>query len=379
MSKEVFISYSNDADESLVNSIRLFFEQRLISVFSYKHEEDRYGESLTNIIDNEIKDCKYFFLLATDRAMSSKWINFEIGAAKKYKKRLFVLKYKGIDIARLPEDLRDIKVIEFTYADEVVQILTKMDEWGLNVYIPAGGFGAGKIEFSPDVPKVLYPIGDRPMLFHVINALVSDAFNKVIIINKRTSSSELIEYLTGLETYRVEVICKSTDLGNWPEALVELKPKNTFVLQLCDVILWLQGDSSLSTLRVNWNSVVEQHKRNRQKPDYLGTLIVSRHYKIPAGKVDVEEGNTVKSVEENPLTKNMTISYINTGTAILEPDILNYVESTDESLLGEGIQKAMKDGKQFGAFIWGKWYHILNQDNWNNLHREYLTRIKKED
>jgi NDP-sugar pyrophosphorylase family protein len=122
--------------------------------------------------------------------------------------------------------------------------------------------------------------------------------------------------------------------------------------------------------------VVIEHQR-KVSEDYLGTLIISPYYRISAGKVEIEGNNAIKGVEENPIGHNplgQMVTYINTGTALLEPSILEYVRPSDKSLLGEAIRRAMDDRKKFGAFIWGKWYHILNPNDWHHLHEEYLRR-----
>jgi hypothetical protein len=374
MYNEVFISYSVDADPDLVERVVEFFEERCMSAFEYKHDEGGYGEALTERIENQIRDCKYVVFLITDKFLASRWVKFEIEATKKHQKSPIVLKHIGIDAGRLPPELRERKFIEYSNVKQAMGKLSEMP-WGLTVYIPGAGFGGSKIEFSQEIPKVLYPIGDKPMLFHILNSLDSTSFNNAIIINKRATCHEYVEYLTKLERFPVKVECRETSAENWPEALVDLKPKATFLLQLCDVILYLDDDCDKSGLRQTWTDLIEEHKTLLlKKQDYLGTLVISRDYKIAAGWVDVDEvSKEVKRVDENPLAEHVNLFNINTGTALLEPKLLDFVQPGDESLLGGAILKAMNHEKKFGYHFWKKWYHVLNINDYSNLHRQYLN------
>jgi hypothetical protein len=379
MSYEIFLSHSNDADGQLVERIKAFFNDRLILMYSYKHETGGYGESLEVTIEDTIKDCTYVFFLITNQALNSPWVAREIAATERHGKIPIALMWRGLGVGQLPEYLRERKAIVYSTEEDVIRQLSEMD-WGMNVYIPGGGFGGSKIEFSPDFPpKMLYPIGDKPILFHIINALNSDAFKQVIVMNKTSRFPEFIEYLTKL-AFPKTVVCRETQSEHWPQALVENKPTATFLLQLCDVILWLPGDKSETDLKRDWDRVVVQHKQALEfDPNYLGTLLVSSHYKIPAGKVVLGTGGAIATVEENPLTEHIMMagSFINTGTAILEPALVDYIEPGDEAILDKAIERARKDRKRFGTYLWDTWYHILNTNDWHNLHREYLRFLRR--
>jgi NDP-sugar pyrophosphorylase family protein len=372
MPHEVFLSYSNDGDQDLIERLQEFFKGRYINAFSYKHDDQGYGQRLDDYIERVIKSSTRVFFLITDNALTSTWVQLEIELAQQHGKDSIALIHQGLNPERFPAYLKQRKAIVYTDHASALEQLSKM-EWGINVYIPAAGYGGR--EFSANFPKALYPIGDRPMLFHVINALNGERFNRIVCLNRRQYLPELTSYLVSRE-FPAQVSCLVTDKEAWPQAIADHQPRSTFLVQLSDVILWLPGDESEDALQERWREVVREHQRKISE-NYLGTLIISPYYRISAGKVEIEGNNAIKVVEENPMGHNpmgQMVSYINTGTALLEPAILDYVESSDKSLLGEAIRRAMQDNKKFGAFIWGKWYHILNPNDWHHLHEEYLRR-----
>jgi NDP-sugar pyrophosphorylase family protein len=373
MPNEVFLSYSHDADQGLIDELKKFFDARHIDAFSYKHDDQGHGDLLDARIEDAIKSSARIFFVITDGALASRWVTLEIALAEQHGKHSVAVAYHGLDLKRAPAYLTQRKAVVYTDAKSALDQLSNMD-WGINVYIPAAGYGGR--EFSANFPKTLYPIGDRPMLFHVINALNGDRFNRIVCLNRRQYLPELTSYLVSREKFSTQVSCLVTDTEAWPQAIAEHRPVSTFLVQLSDVILWLPGDEPEAALQERWREVVIEHQR-KVSEDYLGTLIISPYYRISAGKVEIEGNNAIKEVEENPMGHNplgQMVTYINTGTALLEPSILEYVRKSDRSLLGEAIRRAMHDKKKFGAFIWGKWYHVLNPNDWHHLHEEYLRR-----
>ena len=107
----------------------------------------------------------------------------------------------------------------------------------------------------------------------------------------------------------------------------------------------------------------------------------SSDYKLAVGVVSAEARNDtleVRKVGENPILQSLTRDYVNTGTAVLEKDILRYIKPTDTSLLGGAIPRAIEDGKMFGSFVWERWHHLLNENDYVLSHRSYTQRKSDE-
>jgi TIR domain len=374
---DVFLAHSNDDAGTIVEVIARFFERLGLRVFEYTRVHGRYGERLPDEIDQTIRGCRHLVLFLTDSASTSKWVRLEIDAATRY--HINLVPIRSVEVSSPPE-LSEVKQLVFKDTLDLEEKL-KGHEWRrcVDVYIPAGGFSGSTYEFSQEIPKVLYPIGDKPLLFHVLNSLSYEEFGDAIVLNR--TAPDYIRYLTGLIDFPLRVECRGVIQERWPIALADQCPKRTFVLQLADNILHL-GEST-SKLHEDWRYALDWHRECRQRwDDYLGTLIVSRHYKLAVGTVKL--GKTprmqVESVGENPYVEDLIRDHINTGCAILEPEILNYVETDDSSLHGGAIERAVKsEGKKFGSYLWGPWYHVLNVDDYRNVNDEYSEIVGRTD
>jgi len=387
MTRKIFLSYTGDVNDKLVKNIKLFFKALYIRVYDYKDKTRDHGVT-KDVIEEELVSSTDVFFLISDQAMKSELVDFELALAIGNKKDIYVIKPRLIDKDRLPESIRNRYIyIEYDSPDDIINELSFARAWGINVYIPGGGFSGSSIEFSHDIPKLLYPIGDRPMLFHVIDSMDCGLFNKIILINKDDDNfvPDFIEYIINLgvksKSLPLDVECTRTIETNWPMALKKLRPNNTFMLQLCDIILWTQGNGiGRDNHRKKLQDLINFHnyKRESNPKDYLGTLIVSDVYIIPAGSIQPGEGNSITYVRENPPLRGLIKGYINTGAAVLEPEILTdeFVDPSDTSILGGAVSRALVAKKKFGKYDWEDWKHVLNPSNWKNLHKEHLQRLR---
>jgi hypothetical protein len=409
---DIFISYSVDTDERIVNNIKKYFEHICMKVFDWPRDSKAIGDRLKETLETAIEECSHVFVLVTKKALQSPWIEFEVDCALRHKKILIPV--YSMESTEFPPILSERRGIKYSGWEDVLSDLEEMadDEvrgWGYTAYIPAGGFSGGRIDFCAPVPKALCQIGERPMLFHVIDSLEASPVRKVVVINHKEHAPDYIRYITSLEYsnrktsnrsardgtgFSGKVVFEETDKKYWPWALRDLAPKRPFVLQLCDVILSFDENAEnkdLKRLRASWTNAFSRHKVHQKKWDdaFLGTLITCGYYRLSVGviaEMDKEEPDEIKKVEENPMLRlptytrdndthriNKLLGKFNTGVAILQPKILDFVkeEERDESLLGGAVDRALSEGKgRFVEYPWADWYHVMHLIDWANLHKQ---------
>ena len=138
--------------------------------------------------------------MITPQALKSPWVKFEIDCANRYNKHPIAVCPDDFDDKDLPTGLRDKLSLKYRTVEGLRSRLAAMrEDWGYTAYIPAGGFGGAKVEFCLDIPKALCQIGDRPMLFHIIDSLDASPVTKVIVINEKIHAPDFISYVTSLE------------------------------------------------------------------------------------------------------------------------------------------------------------------------------------
>jgi hypothetical protein len=370
---DVFISYARE-DRSTAEHVAKALERRNWAVWW-----DRgilAGQSVDATIEAKLAIAGCIVVLWSRSSVDSEYVKDEARRGRERGVLVPALLDAGIDLSfrfqdTHAEDLAgwrgnesDPRFVKFIQAVE--QKLPRSvgeSEQKLNVYIPGGGFGGAQVVFSPDLPKLVYPIGDVPLLYRLLDSLDPGVVKRVVIINKK--APELIATMVELrkDAYAFDVICHEVDASSkWPQALKnmledddisdEFRPNGTFLIQLCDVIL--HGG--------HWDELVQQHfwnklrkgkeRRSSEKGggSYLGTLVISSCYSIKAGIVKLGQGGFVADVVENPEGKYLE-ALVNTGTAVLESEVLNFVKPDDLSLLGGAIDEALNKNNSFGGYI----------------------------
>jgi hypothetical protein len=104
------------------------------------------------------------------------------------------------------------------------------------------------------------------------------------------------------------------------------------------------GELVADAIRQRWQRALSQHLEGRKQygEQYLGTLLVSEDYNLSVGTVKFTHvDNIVQDTGENPRIQELGRYFVNTGTAILKPGILAFIERGDASLHGDAVRRAL--------------------------------------
>ena len=106
---KIFISYSSadrDFARELANNLRM-----LGHITWMDDEEIRWGESLINRTQQELRSASAVVALLSDASKSSQWVSFELGAATALGKKMFPVVLSN-DPEVIPFHMTDIQHIE---------------------------------------------------------------------------------------------------------------------------------------------------------------------------------------------------------------------------------------------------------------------------
>lgn len=354
----MFISYATKDGIALARSIsRMLREDYCLDVF-LAEEKIRAGVFIESKIRSAITQCQLLLVLFTPDAVKSDWVLGEIDLARKMDKDIIVCRPHGLDDSLLPIPLRRRKHIIFKNKADLLNKLVQI-EWGIPVIIPAAGIASGLYPISVGMPKLLFPVGTKPILHHIIGKIDTKMFSKAIVLTSRFS--EMIEYYVSILESNIPVECRRT-AGKLPIMLKKLRLNTTFMLHYSDIIL--EG-------RVNWRRFIEYHKFMRRTEGVIGTLMVSRQYNIPVGRVIVNAEGIIRRFAEKP---HQTLGgYVNVAVSIFEPEFLTYIKAGDILLYGDCIPRAMKARKKFAIFEHGTWRHIQTVTDWYEVQKKHFS------
>lgn len=202
----------------------------------------------------------------------------------------------------------------------------------MKVVILAGGFGTRLAELTHSIPKPMVPIGDKPMLLHIINYYQSFGFNDFIVAGGY--KIEIIEnYFNNLKkNFQIEIINtgEKTMTGGRLKKLKKYLDNNDFFFTygdgLCDV---------------NINELYKFHK-SKQK------LVTVTAVRPPArfGSLQINNENIVERFREK---SQIDEGWINGGYFVMNKKFIDIIDNDNTILEREPLEILAKK-KQLVAF-----------------------------
>ncbi len=233
--------------------------------------------------------------------------------------------------------------------DIVSIVLWNDEEFGIRrsldvpVVIMAGGYGTRLYPYTKILPKPLIPIGEIPIVEHIINR-----FNNIgcrefyLIVNHKKNMIKAYFNETG-KKYKIRYIDEDKPLGTGGGlSLLKGNINKTFILSNCDIII-----------EEDYFKIYSHHK----KEENLITMVCSlKNLKIPYGVVEISDTGFMEDMKEKPELS----FFVNTGVYIVEPEIINDLEENIQINFTDIIQKYKGEGKKIGIYP-------ISEHNWMDM------------
>ncbi|MFQ5354773.1 MAG: sugar phosphate nucleotidyltransferase, partial [Thermodesulfobacteriota bacterium] len=178
------------------------------------------------------------------------------------------------------------------------------------VVIMAGGMGSRLDPFTRILPKPLIPVGDKPVVEHIMNRFHRNGFHRfVLVVNYK---KEIIKMYFSEADLPYEVQCmEEEDYYGTAGGLTLLKEriKESFIVTNCDTIL----ENSYDFLA--W------HKERKNLLTIVGS---PKEFVIPYGVLSLNNG-TFQGIDEKPSVD----LFINTGSYVFEPDVFDFIKDRE--------------------------------------------------
>lgn len=190
--------------------------------------------------------------------------------------------------------------------------ITKKPHNSLNipVVINAGGKGTRLEPFTRIFPKPLIPVGDLPIIEHIMREYQSYSCNDFhIILNYKR---ELVKAYFSPEAsrhYSITWYDEHEYLGTGGGlSLLKGRLSSTFFFTNCD-----------NLLTANYERILQFH---REHNNMITMICAYKNISIPYGVVDMGINGKIERMREKPLISLLT----NTGIYIVEPEVLDDIE-----------------------------------------------------
>ena len=201
------------------------------------------------------------------------------------------------------------------------------------VVINAGGKGTRLDPFTRVLPKPLIPIGDYPIIEHIMKEYMTyecDEFH--IIVNYKRDL--LKAYFADSENqYNITWYDEEKPLGTGGGlTLLRGKIDRTFFFANCDALL-----------TANYESMLKFHKESE---NVITMVCAYKNIKIPYGVVEIGLNGTIEEMKEKPLMSFLT----NTGIYIVEPEVIDDMEDDLPVGFPDIVEMQRKKGRKVSVF-----------------------------
>lgn len=201
------------------------------------------------------------------------------------------------------------------------------------VVIMAGGLGTRLYPYTKILPKPLIPIGEIPMVEHIINRFNQYGCNQFyLVVNHRKNMIKA--YFNEIEKeYKVDYVDEDKPLGTGGGlSLLKGKINSTFILSNCDVLI-----------EEDYERIYNYHKKENNSITMVCSL---KNIKIPYGVIEISETGEIESMKEKP---ELTF-FTNTGMYIVEPIIIEGIDEDKAISFPDIIEQSKAKGEKIGIY-----------------------------
>ncbi len=247
---------------------------------------------------------------------------------EKNKAKEFMKKFSIEALPILDKENTIISVV--LWNDEEVELKRTLE---VPVVIMAGGFGKRLFPYTKILPKPLIPIGEIPIVEHIINRFNQHGSNQFyLVVNYKKNMIKA--YFNEIEKpYKLEYVDEDKPLGTGGGlSLLKGKINSTFILSNCDILI-----------EEDYEKIYNYHK----KENNLITMVCSlKNFKIPYGVIEINETGKVEKMKEKPELS----FFINTGMYIVEPKIIEELEENKFIDFPNIIEHYKDKGEKIGIY-----------------------------
>jgi len=202
--------------------------------------------------------------------------------------------------------LRHIPLVSANQRVVDVALLTELaipERLALSAVVMAGGYGTRLRPLTENIPKSMLPVGDRPLLAHMIEQLERAGIHRVNLATHYRREI-IAEHFGDGRDFRVEI-----------QYVNEAEPLGTagalsLVAETPEPLLVINGDI---LTRVDYRAMLDFHREHQAD---MTVAVRTHELRVPYGVVETD-GVAVRGISEKPVVKQ----FINAGIYLLNPDV----------------------------------------------------------
>lgn len=216
----------------------------------------------------------------------------------------------------------------------------KRESYSNQIVIMAGGKGTRLDPFTRILPKPLIPVGNKPVIEHIMTSFYRRGFDRFIYtLNYKKEYLKLFLRENDF-SYSIDWVEEKDYLGTAGSlGLLKEMINETFFVINCD-----------SLTDMDFAKLLHWHKKEGAAITVVGC---HNEVKIPYGVLEISNGE-LANIHEKPVHDVI----VNTGLYVMEPGVLAYVETGERLDMDELLKKVGSEEKICVYPIYSGWIDI---------------------
>jgi mannose-1-phosphate guanylyltransferase len=235
----------------------------------------------------------------------------------------------------------------------------------MKAVILAGGLGTRLQPYTFFIPKPMLPLGNKPLLEHIISWLTTRGANKIdhVIICVSYLHRTIEDYFEDGGRFGVKIEYARSER---PLATAgQLKTAEKYLVD--ETFICLYGDS---IYEFDLHKMILEHKKSKA---FLSMALLRYRTNLKYGFIELNgKSNRVASWKEKPEVTGL----INMGCYVIEPDFLKLVPRSSAYGMDEAVRKALGNNKIVRGFkIESGFVDIGDKKTYLDAYKKYVKKL----
>jgi mannose-1-phosphate guanylyltransferase len=234
----------------------------------------------------------------------------------------------------------------------------------MKAIILAGGLGTRLQPYTFFIPKPMLPLGNKPLLEHIIEWLKNDDNNiDHVIICVSYLHRTIEDYFEDGSRLGIKIEYARSDR---PLATAgQLLTAKKFI---DDTFVCVYGDS---IYEFSLREMIKEHDR---LDAFISMALLSYKTRLKYGFIDINGNNKVTTWNEKPEIKGL----INIGCYVMEPEFIDLIPSSNAYGMDDAVRKALDMKKLVNGFkIESGFIDIGDKKSYLQTYKKYVERLGK--
>ncbi|EOS66684.1 sugar phosphate nucleotidyltransferase [Oscillibacter sp. 1-3] len=274
------------------------------------------------------------FLLAGGRmdALAADAAHLHPRTAENAEQARALLRGEGGDLTAVPVVKADNTLVDILLGPDSAQT-SPLPQLALPVVIMAGGMGKRLDPYTRILPKPLIPIGDLPIIEHIMQRFLRYGCTEFHIVVNYKKGLLKAYFNDSQQDYHICWYDEVQPLGTGGGlSLLKGRLDKTFFFTNCDILL-----------RSDYAKMAEFHQTNHNAVTIVGAC---KNMTIPYGVVEMGKGGVITAFREKPELSFLT----NTGLYLVEPEVLEDIPEDKSQGFPDIIEGQRQKGRRTAVY-----------------------------